>query len=105
MSTNDNPPGSAEGARAIHILPAASTLVGVCMTIISVVRIFHGRAPLVAHVVTIANLAFLISAFCAYGAIRAKRPTRLEALAELTFLLGLLLLTAAGLVMTLQVGA
>lgn len=90
--------------RPIHILPAAATMVGVCMTVISIVRVLHEGGVLVAHVVAIASLSFLSSAFAAYFAIRrAAKAARLEVLAERCFLSGLVLLTFAVVVIAVEI--
>jgi len=100
MTSNDDPVKD----RPIHILPAAATMVGVCMTAISIVRVLREGGVLVAHVVAIASLAFLTSAVTAYLAIRrANKAARLEVFAERCFLTGLVLLTVAVLVITVEI--
>lgn len=90
--------------RSIHILPASATMVGVCMTVISIVRVLHDRAFLIAHVVAIASVAFLVSSFCAYFAIRGKgNSRRIEIAAERFFLGGLILVTGAGLIVAIEI--
>lgn len=82
-----------------HILPTAATLLGICTTLIGLVKILEERiGP--SHVdeygALIAAL-FLGSAGASYGAIRALgRPSlsrRLERMADGLFLLGLVSLT------------
>jgi hypothetical protein len=90
--------------RPIHILPAAATMVGVCMTAISIVRVLQKGGIAVAHVVAVATLAFLTSAVTAYFAIRRRgNGARFEIFAEWCFLIGLVLLTVAVLVITFEI--
>ena len=106
--SNSNPPSSDSSVtdRPIHILPAAATMVGVCMTVISIVRVLHQGGVIVAHVVAFASLAFLTSAVTAYFAIRRSRKgARFEIFAEWCFLLGLVLLTIAVIVITFEIRA
>ena len=109
--SNNNLPSPSNGDlsvndRPIHILPAAATMVGVCMTVISIVRVLHQGGVLVAHVVAFASLAFLTSSLTAYFAIRTRgRGARFEIFAEWCFLLGLVLLTVAVVVITFEIRA
>lgn len=100
-------PSNGDGAtseRPIHILPAAATMVGVCMTAISLVRIVQKGGVLVAHVVAFASLAFLASAVAAYLAIRRRsKGAPFETFAEWCFLGGLVLLTFAVIVITFEI--
>jgi hypothetical protein len=90
--------------RPIHILPAAATMVGVCMTVISVVRIVQKGGVFVAHLVAFSSLAFLSSAFTAYFAIRRRnKGAAFEIFAEWCFLGGLVLLTGAVIVIALEI--
>jgi hypothetical protein len=104
--SNSNPP---DGDRTItdrpsHILPAAATMVGVCMTVISVVRIVQKGGVLVAHVVAFASLSFLTSSVAAYWAIRRRsKGVAAEIFAEWCFLLGLVLLTVAVIAITFEI--
>ncbi|MES1183744.1 MAG: hypothetical protein ABUL60_08000 [Myxococcales bacterium] len=92
--------------RPIHILPAAATMVGVCMTVISVVRIVQKGGVLVAHVVAFASLAFLSSSISAYFAIRRRNAiAKFEIFAEWCFLAGLVLLTFAVIVIAFEIRA
>jgi len=106
--SNSNQPASDDSVsdRPIHILPAAATMVGVCMTVISIVRVLHQGGVIVAHVVAFASLAFLTSALTAYFAIRRnRRGARFEIFAEWCFLAGLVLLTVAVIVITFEIRA
>lgn len=77
-----------------HILPTAATMVGACMTVLSIGRLSHaGRLGIVVDkMLAFDAVIFLISAVLSFVAIRmVTRPERLETWAEELFLLGLLL--------------
>ncbi len=79
-----------------HILPASGTMIGVCTTLIGLVKVVEARiGP--SHVdeyVSLVAVIFVFSALASYGSIRyAGRPnlgTQLERIADYLFLLGLL---------------
>jgi hypothetical protein len=89
--------------RSAHIFPAASTLVGVCMTVVSIVKAFHGKGFVVSGVVSIASVVFLVSTFCAYIALRHDKPSFVDAVAEYLFLGGLVLVTLAGIMIAVEI--
>lgn len=75
-----------------HILPVASTMVGVCVTVISVIQIAPNRtfASWVDNVLAIDSLLFLCSMFLSYWSIRHKdHLLKIERLADRVFLLGM----------------
>ena len=81
-----------------HILPVAATMVGVCITVISLVQLVPENAisPLVDELVAIDSLVFLVSAWLSYLTLRSeKNLEKLEKIADWLFLCGL---TVMGLV-------
>lgn len=81
-----------------HILPVAATMLGVCITVISLVQLVPKNAisPFVDELVAIDSLVFLVSAWLSYLTLRSmKNPERLEKIADWLFLSGL---TVMGLV-------
>ena len=90
-------------ALSSHILPASGTMVGVCVTIIGLVKIVEARIgpSRVDEYVSLATFLFLASAIASYISIRhPERPrlsTRCEMTADLCFLLGLIGITAIAL--------
>lgn len=81
-----------------HILPVAATMVGVCVTVISLVQLVPKNAisPFVDELVAIDSLVFLVSAWLSYLTLRSeKNPEKLEKIADWLFLCGL---TVMGLV-------
>jgi threonine/homoserine/homoserine lactone efflux protein len=75
-----------------HILPTAATMVGACMTVLSIGRLSHaGKLGVVVDkMLAFDAVVFLVSAVLSFLAIRmVTRPERLETWAEELFLLGL----------------
>ena len=86
-----------------HILPTSATMLGVCVTVLSIGTL---APPATLHwlfdkVLALASLAFLTSASLSFVSIRSPtQSARLEALAESIFLAGLALLGVVTLVIT-----
>jgi hypothetical protein len=81
-----------------HILPTSATMVGVCMTVISIIKLVGTRAfPYIDHLLAIASLLFLLSAAFSYYAIRHENEFRLSAsvenIADIVFMSGLAIMT------------
>jgi hypothetical protein len=79
-----------------HILPVSATMVGVCMTVISIL-ILTGRdlsGTVADDILAFDSLLFLVSAMISYLSIRSRsqRSERLERVADGCFLLGLSLM-------------
>ena len=78
-----------------HILPVSATLVGVCVTVISLVQLVPTNAisPWVDKTMAAATLIFLASTWLSYWSIRNdKNAVRFEHIADWLFLGGLSLL-------------
>ena len=91
---------STERDIAIHIFTASAALVGVCLTVISIVRTITAGFVhhLVDDVLAVDAMIFLISCLLSYGALRARgrgRPHRLETSADTVFISGLCVLVFA----------
>lgn len=79
-----------------HILPASGTMIGVCTTLVGLVKVVERRfGP--SHVdeyVSLVSVVFVVSAIASYASIRYGNRMKLSALcetvADYTFLLGLL---------------
>ena len=81
-----------------HILPTSATLVGACITAISVVKFAHvGTAgAFLDRLLGVATCLFLVSAIASFASIRrARSRRRLESAAESVFLVALVLVTIA----------
>jgi hypothetical protein len=104
-----NPPESdapvVERDIAIHIFTASAALVGVCLTVISIVgRITAGTTVhrLEDDLLAVDAMVFLTSCLLSYGALRVRgkgRMHRLETAADIVFIIGLCgLVLACGLI-------
>jgi hypothetical protein len=89
-----------------HILPTSATMLGVCVTVLSIGTL----APLgtlhwlFEKLLALGGLAFLASAALSFVSIRSRtQSARLEVIAELIFLAGLALLAAVTLVIVFAV--
>jgi hypothetical protein len=89
-----------ERALSKHILPASGTLIGVCATLIGLVKVIEGRigASRVDEYAALASLFFLASAIASYVSMRhpdkLKRAERCEVIADQCFLAGLIAIAA-----------
>jgi hypothetical protein len=83
---------------SIHILSVSAAMVGVCLTVIGLIRIVItlGTYDTIADdLLAVASLIFLVSCFCSYWALRTRgtrRMHRLERIADASFLFGLLIM-------------
>jgi hypothetical protein len=82
-----------------HILPTSSTMVGVCMTAVSLVKLGETTTALtrVDELMAFDGLLFLVSAVLSYMAIRTttRLAIGLERIADAVFMLGLCLTVVA----------
>lgn len=91
-----------------HILPTSATMVGVCMTVLSVHRLIESnqRTPgigIIEVLLVIDTLFFLCSSVLSYLSMRTGRDTvRIEKIADVVFLLGLVLMAFATFVLAFQ---
>lgn len=101
MPPESESPTVAERDIAIHIFSASAALVGVCLTVISIVgRITAGTLVhrLEDDLLAVDAMVFLISCLLSYAALRVRargRSHRLETAADAVFILGLLGLVLA----------
>ena len=91
----------AHGRMAERILSTSGTMVGVCATLIGLVKLTEARRGL-SHIDELAGVTAVLFVFCAllaYLALRSKTPAwraRLEATADVLFLIGLAVLAILG---------
>jgi hypothetical protein len=84
----------------IHIFTVSSAMVGVCLTVIGLVRVVitFGKADTLADDLLAGDaLLFLVSCFLSYGALRsraARRMRRLERVADGVFIVAMLVMVA-----------
>jgi hypothetical protein len=85
---------------SIHILSVSAAMVGVCLTVIGLIRIvisIRKFDTIADDLLAGAALIFLVSCFCSYWALRtrgARRMHTLERIADAAFLFGLLIMVA-----------
>ena len=85
---------------ANHILPTSATMTGVCVTIISIVRLTETRhhiSTVIDNLLAINSLFFLVSCFLSYLSMRPIPQTeKFEKYADVFFLVGLFLMVIGG---------
>lgn len=85
-----------------HILPNSSMMIGVCMTVISIIKLIgiHNGQHRIAELLAFNSLMFMLSALLSYFSMRENvselKSQQMEKLADLIFMIGLLLMTSAG---------
>lgn len=108
MGDPDRTDGGAAGMR-IHILPTAGTMLGLCTTLIGLVKLLESQtvATAVDECAGVVGAFFLFSALTSYGSIRFERQpalsARLERIADACFMLGLCSLALLSLVFAYEV--
>ena len=89
-----------------HILPTSSTLVGACMTVISVVKLMHpgGVGVVIDKLLALGTVLFLASALLSFVSMRIPQlESRLEGFAEILFLVALAVAGVAAVVLSFQI--
>jgi hypothetical protein len=100
MENNGKQKRELEEDICIHIFTVSSAMVGVCLTVIGLVRVVItlGRADTVADDLLAADaLLFLVSCFVSYAALRSRRAPRmrqLERVADSVFILAMIVMVA-----------
>lgn len=91
-----------------HILPTSATMVGVCITVIGIVRLLEAHeaiATVIDDIAAVTAIMFLMSTLLSYVSLRTLRDTiKLERLADLVFLAGLILLVVCGIMLAWELG-
>ncbi len=90
---------------ADHILPTSATMVGVCVTVISVAKLIprHGISRHAVELLAFDGLLFMVSATMSYFSIR--RPlsaANYERIADVIFLLALALMVVVGFIVSFE---
>lgn len=86
---------------AVHVFSASAAMVGVCLTVIGIIRIVivaRNVGTLADDVLALDSLLFVSACLLAYSAIRShseRRRRRLEGAADVLFLVALLLMAVA----------
>ena len=89
---------------AHHILPTSATMIGVCMTVISIVKLLHigSTGTWIDKLLAIDSLTFLASATFSYFAMRNGAFARFEKYADHAFMIGLLGMTVCTLLLAFE---
>lgn len=94
-----------EGRLADHILPSSATMIGVCMTVISLAHLIP-RQSISKHVnelLALDSLLFLGSAMLSYFSLRhPDLAEKFESMADIIFLLGLAVMVIVGFVVAFE---
>lgn len=86
-----------------HILPASANLLGICFLIFSLVHLRDNPdASLLDEFCAFAIVVFLIASICSYLSIRSEQNQVFEKIADVSFILGLCILTGAAILLTLR---
>jgi hypothetical protein len=94
-----------ESRLADHILPSSATMVGVCMTVISLSQLIPKQAVSrhVDELLAFDSLLFLCSAMLSYVSIRNPQVAeRLERIADLIFLVAVSLMVIVGFIVSFE---
>lgn len=95
----------------VHILTVSSAMLGVCITVIGVVRVVISirKADLIVDdILSIDALLFLGACLTSYIALRSRNVSRMhrtEKVADMLFLSGLILMAASCLLITYSIAA
>jgi hypothetical protein len=102
MDTDPSPPPRPSSSKthleediAIHIFSVSAAMVGVCITVISIVRVViraEGVNTIADDLLAVDALIFLCSCFLSYWALRTRKKNRMhrvERAADIVFLSGL----------------
>lgn len=87
-----------------HILPTSAQLVGVCITVISLVKALHiGHVgSLLDKLLAVDAILFTVSASLSYASMRSIKSARLEKYADYFFMLGLLELGGCAILLSFE---
>jgi len=97
-----------DGANSLstHILPTSATMVGVCMTVVSIVKLVHpaGIGHLIDRLLAADSIVFLVSAIASFVSMRRSAgAARIERWAEATFLFALGLVAVATVALSFEI--
>ncbi len=108
MSPSSDAPQSRRDSICVHIFTASATLVGVCLTVIGLLRVvqrLRDVSTLADELLSVNAIAFLAACVTAYVALRTDHPARrrrIERIADAAFLGALALMTAVCALLAVQ---
>lgn len=94
-----------EGRLADHILPSSATMIGVCMTVISLAHLIPKQSisKHVNEMLAFDSLLFLSSALLSYFSLRHhKKAGKFERMADVIFLVAISLMVVVGFVVSFE---
>ena len=109
MELQKNQKTKLEGDICIHIFTVSSAMVGVCLTVIGLIRVVItlGRADTLADdLLAVDALLFLVSSLLSYAALRSRsfrRMHRIERAADTVFIVAMVVMTTVCAVITYAV--
>lgn len=92
---------------AHHILPTAATMAGVCVTVISIIKLTelsHSFTTLIDDFLAADSVFFLISAFLSYLSLRTDHGAKLEHSADILFLAGMAIMVLCAFLLVYAMG-
>ena len=97
---------STRNGLSTHILPTSATMIGICMTVLSINHLSPSSSVrwAVHKLLALDAITFLVSALFSFLPMKRENgPERYEALAELIFICGLGMLVVVALVLALAI--
>jgi hypothetical protein len=92
---------------AHHILPTAATMTGVCLTVISIIKLTelaHSFSTLIDDFLAIDSVFFLVSGFVSYLSLRTGHGAKLEHSADILFLVGMVIMVICAFLLVYALG-
>lgn len=84
---------------ANHIFSGSTTMIGVCITVISLFRIMNiSKDTLVDEILGIDTLIFILTCLLSYLCLRNPKLRNFETLADVLFFIGITLMVVVGLI-------
>lgn len=97
-----------ERSVAHHILPTAATMAGVCLTVISIIKLTELSkqvSTLIDDFLAVDGVMFLVSGFLSYLSLRAEHlGKRLEHAADVLFLVGMTVMVVCAFLLVYAMG-
>ena len=92
---------------AHHILPTAATMAGVCLTVISIIKLTeldHSFSTLIDDFLAADSVFFLISALLSYLSLRREHSATTEHTADIFFLAGMTIMVVCAFLLVYAMG-
>lgn len=92
---------------AHHILPTAATMAGVCLTVISIIKLTelsHSFSTLIDDFLALDSVFFLASALLSYLSLRTAHGAKLEHTADILFLVGMAIMVVCAFLLVYAMG-